>query len=171
MGGWGVWEGARGASGTRVRAVCTPHPAPRARTPHARPRHTPLPPTPDPPLPTPPSFRQFEAFAAGFATLCGGPAIHLFSATELERLVCGSPTLDFHALRASARYEGGYSAASQAVVWLWEVVGELAPDEARRFLKFFTGSDRSPIGGLGALRAVVQRDGGADSDKLPTSHT
>ena len=42
--------------------------------------------------------------------LCGGPAIHLFSATELERLVCGNPILDFSALQANARYEGGYTA-------------------------------------------------------------
>ena len=51
---------------------------------------------------------QFEAFTRGFMTLCGGPAIHLFSATELERLVCGNPLLDFAALQANARYEGGY---------------------------------------------------------------
>ena len=53
---------------------------------------------------------QFEAFARGFMMLCGGPAIHLFSATELERLVCGNPLLDFAALQANARYDGGYSA-------------------------------------------------------------
>ena len=53
---------------------------------------------------------QFEAFARGFMMLCGGPAIHLFSATELERLVCGNPILDFAALQANARYDGGYHA-------------------------------------------------------------
>ncbi len=42
--------------------------------------------------------------------LCTGPALHLFSATELERLVCGNPILDFAALQKSARYEGGYAA-------------------------------------------------------------
>lgn len=52
---------------------------------------------------------QFEAFTKGFMTLCGGPAIHLFSATELERLVCGNPFLDFDAMQANARYDGGYS--------------------------------------------------------------
>lgn len=52
---------------------------------------------------------QFEAFARGFMMLCGGPAIHLFSATELERLVCGNPLLDFDAMQANARYDGGYS--------------------------------------------------------------
>ena len=114
---------------------------------------------------------QFEAFARGFAQLCGGPAMALFSATELERLVCGSPVLDFGALRAAARYDGGYTAEMEHVAWLWEIVSEFAPEEARRFLKFFTGSDRAPIGGLGALRCVIQRDGAADTAKLPTSHT
>lgn len=42
--------------------------------------------------------------------LCGGPALQLFSATELERLVCGNPFLDFDSLQKSARYEGGYHA-------------------------------------------------------------
>ncbi len=41
---------------------------------------------------------------------------------------------------------------AQAVKWLWEIVGELDDEEKRRFLKFFTGSDRAPIGGLGNLR-------------------
>lgn len=59
----------------------------------------------------------------------------------------------------------------QVVKWLWEVVREVMDDEEkRRFLKFFTGSDRAPIGGLGNLRCIIQRDG-TDSNKLPTSHT
>lgn len=33
--------------------------------------------------------RQFAAFAQGFRILCDGPAIRLFNACELERLVCG----------------------------------------------------------------------------------
>ena len=33
-----------------------------------------------------------------------------------------------------------------------EIVNELDDEEQRRFLKFFTGSDRAPIGGLGNLR-------------------
>ena len=38
--------------------------------------------------------------------------------------------------------------------WLWEIVNELDDEERRRFLKFFTGSDRAPIGGLGNLRSA-----------------
>ena len=43
----------------------------------------------------------------------------------------------------------------QAVKWLWEIVNELDDEERRRFLKFFTGSDRAPIGGLGNLRSAL----------------
>lgn len=45
--------------------------------------------------------------------LCGGPCIALFSATELERLVCGTPLLDFAALQGAAKYEG-YTPVDQA---------------------------------------------------------
>jgi ubiquitin-protein ligase E3 A len=114
--------------------------------------------------------RQFEAFTKGLLTLCGGPALQLFSATEIERLVCGSPCLDFDALVRSARYEGGYQHDHRVVQWLWQVVAELGGEEKKLFLKFFTGSDRAPIGGLANLRCIIQRDG-ADSNKLPTSHT
>jgi ubiquitin-protein ligase E3 A len=47
---------------------------------------------------------------------------------------------------------------------------ELCLEEKKKFLKFFTGSDRAPIGGLGTLRCIIQRNG-TDSTKLPTSHT
>lgn len=42
------------------------------------------------------------------------------------------------------------------VQWLWQVVGELTQEERKLFLKFFTGSDRAPIGGLGNLRCIIQ---------------
>lgn len=58
----------------------------------------------------------------------------------------------------------------QVVQWLWQVVEEFKGDERKLFLKFFTGSDRAPIGGLSNLRCIIQRDG-PDSNKLPTSHT
>lgn len=44
----------------------------------------------------------------------------------------------------------------RVVQWLWQVVGELTQEERKLFLKFFTGSDRAPIGGLGNLRCIIQ---------------
>ena len=59
--------------------------------------------------------RQFDAFHGGFKILCDGPAIRLFNACEVERLVCGNPQLDFDALQRNAKYEGGFAAATPAV--------------------------------------------------------
>ena len=63
--------------------------------------------------------RVMQAFERGFRMLCTGPALHLFSATELERLVCGNPILDFAALQKSARYEGGYAADHKVRAGQW----------------------------------------------------
>eukprot|EP00210_Caulerpa_lentillifera_P001329 g1279.t1 len=112
----------------------------------------------------------FEAFSKGLRTVCGGPAIHLFNAQELERLVCGNPNLDFEALENHTRYDGGFNKSSQTVKWLWEVVSEFSLESKKLFLKFFTGSDRAPIGGLGNLKCVIQQNG-SDDRKLPTAHT
>jgi len=112
----------------------------------------------------------FDAFARGLRTICGGPAIELFNAQELERLVCGNPKLDFVALQNNAKYDGGFTKESQTVKWLWEIVNEFSMEHKKLLLKFFTGSDRAPIGGLGNLKCVIQRNG-TDDNKLPTSHT
>lgn len=48
------------------------------------------------------------------------------------------------------------TAEHRVVQWLWQVVNELTREERKLFLKFFTGSDRAPIGGLGNLRCLIQ---------------
>lgn len=113
---------------------------------------------------------QFKSFARGFLRVCGGPALSMFTPTELELLACGLPHLDFEGLRAAARYEGGYTADHQAVKWFWEIVGGMSLEQKRQFLSFTTGSDRAPVGGLASLSICVQR-AGPDTERLPTSHT
>lgn len=49
------------------------------------------------------------------------------------------------------------------------MVNGLPLPEKKRFLKFVTGSNRAPVGGLGNLKITVQRE--ADSERLPTTHT
>lgn len=115
--------------------------------------------------------RQFKAFARGFHTVAGGPALTLFTPAELELLVCGLPHLDFEGLQKAAKYEGGYSAESTVVKWFWEVVrGSFTLEQKRQLLMFTTGSDRAPVGGLSTLSICIQR-AGPDTERLPTSHT
>jgi HECT-domain (ubiquitin-transferase) len=72
-----------------------------------------------------------QAFERGFLMLFAGPAIHLFSATELERLVCGTPLLDFAALQRSARYDGGYHPQHQVTsVLAWARVRSIQRSKA-----------------------------------------
>ena len=47
---------------------------------------------------------------------------------------------------------------------LWEVVHSLDPECKRKFLKFTTGSDRVPVGGLSKIRFCVIKNGD-DSDR------
>lgn len=53
---------------------------------------------------------------------------------------------------------------------LWEIVQNWDLETKKAFLFFTTGSDRSPIGGLGKLKFTVERHG-PDSNNLPTAHT
>ncbi|XRB21254.1 HECT domain-containing protein [Pseudoscourfieldia marina] len=128
--------------------------------------------------------KQWSAFHKGFQVMCDGKGVSLLRPRELEALVNGTTRLDFGELKANAKYEAGYSESTPVVRWLWEILegttksgenGEYTfPIEARRkFLKFVTGCDRSPVGGLRSMRPpiTVQRDGGAQNNKLPTSHT
>jgi len=113
--------------------------------------------------------RQFDAFMVGFRTVCNSPAFDLFRWEELELLICGSPELDFEELEKTTQYEG-YDENSPVIKYFWEVVHSLPLDEKKRLLFFTTGSDRSPIGGLGKLHLVISRHG-PDSDRLPSAHT
>jgi ubiquitin-protein ligase E3 A len=46
----------------------------------------------------------------------------------------------------------------------------MSVEDKKKLLFFCTGSDRSPIKGLGSMTFVISRNG-PDSDRLPTAHT
>jgi hypothetical protein len=113
---------------------------------------------------------QFGSFERGFRKVCGGPSIDLFEAKELELLVCGSNTLNFEELRMGTKYDDGYDENSIAIHNLWKILLEFDEEEKRQFLKFLSGSDRSPIDGLRKLEMVVSKNGNEDN-RLPSAHT
>jgi ubiquitin-protein ligase E3 A len=113
--------------------------------------------------------KQFGYFSRGFQMVCDGPALRLFSVSELEVLICGSPKFDFHDLEESCMYQG-FEPDSQPVKWFWEVVNSFTIEQKKKLLVFSTGSDRSPIGGLQNLNFVIVKHGDED-DRLPQSHT
>ncbi|XP_049884481.1 probable E3 ubiquitin-protein ligase HERC2 isoform X2 [Pectinophora gossypiella] len=86
---------------------------------------------------------QVRAVRDGMSRVVPAPLLALFSAAELETLVCGSPDIPVHALRASATYKG-VEPNAPLVQWFWEVMEELSGSERALFLRFVWGRTRLP---------------------------
>jgi hypothetical protein len=71
--------------------------------------------------------------------VCGGAALDLFDAAELELLVCGNKTLDFAALERATQYEDGFDAQHPTVRNFWKILHTFDEPKKKRFLKFVTG--------------------------------
>jgi hypothetical protein len=113
---------------------------------------------------------QFEAFAAGFVKVCGGAGLDLFHQSELELLICGNPVLDFEELKRGTEYEDGFIPTDRVIIEFWQILSEFNEDQKKLFLKFTTGSDRSPVDGLYAIGFKISRNGD-DDERLPSAHT
>ncbi len=85
---------------------------------------------------------RFDCASRLMVQVAGGPALTLLQDEELELLVCGLPHLDFDALEAAARYEGGFSVEHPLIRQFWAIVKSLPLEKKRRLLAFATGSDR-----------------------------
>lgn len=112
---------------------------------------------------------RFEAFRRGFLLATKATTYRLLEPAEIDILVSGEEVMDWGALQRSARYKDGYKPTSRAVRWFWEIFSDFSHERKLKFLKFATGTDRSPLGGLGNVKLVLQR--GADPNRLPISHT
>jgi len=100
--------------------------------------------------------KAFKAFHSGFLTVVNGPALKLFNPEDLELVVCGTPELDFEALRKVTVYDGGFDSQSPPIQWFWEVVEAWPLEKRAKLLLFATGCAKAPIGGLGALKFKIQ---------------
>ena len=115
--------------------------------------------------------RQFNAFKSGFDMLASlSKLLQLLSPGELEFAICGNPVLDWADLEANTHYREGYTNKTPIIKAFWSIFRGLSEDEKKTFLRFATGSDRCPVGGLKDINLVIMRNGG-DQDGLPTSKT
>eukprot|EP00920_Eleutheroschizon_duboscqi_P023727 GHVT01059078.1.p1 GENE.GHVT01059078.1~~GHVT01059078.1.p1 ORF type:complete len:996 (-),score=273.43 GHVT01059078.1:474-3077(-) len=86
---------------------------------------------------------QIDAIRVGFSSIIPPRLLDVLTATQLERLVCGSNEIDIGRLRAHARYSG-YAPSDPVVLWLWEVLEEFDEREKQSFLRFAWGRSRLP---------------------------
>ncbi|XP_073310538.1 E3 ubiquitin-protein ligase UPL3-like isoform X2 [Primulina huaijiensis] len=97
-------------------------------------------------------MRQMEAFRSGFNQVFDISTLQIFSANEVDYLLCGRRELwKADALADHIKFDHGYTAKSPAVVNLLEIMGEFNPEQQRAFCQFVTGAPRLPPGGLAAL--------------------
>ncbi|KAH6764972.1 hypothetical protein C2S51_016221 [Perilla frutescens var. frutescens] len=119
---------------------------------------------------------QINAFLEGFTELIPRDLISIFHDKELELLISGLPDIDLDDLRANTEYSG-YTAASPAIQWFWEVVQELSKEDTARLLQFVTGTSKVPLEGFSALQGIsgsqkfqIHKAYGSP-EHLPSAHT
>ncbi|CAN4102607.1 unnamed protein product [Withania somnifera] len=119
---------------------------------------------------------QINAFLESFNELVPRELISIFNDKELELLISGLPEIDMEDLKANTEYTG-YTAASTAVQWFWEVVKGFSKEDMARFLQFVTGTSKVPLEGFKALQGIsgpqrfqIHKAYGAP-ERLPSAHT
>ncbi|KAG2450258.1 hypothetical protein HYH02_004769 [Chlamydomonas schloesseri] len=117
---------------------------------------------------------QMGAFREGFNEVFSLSTVSIFNEDEIEVLLCGSgERWTLQALSEAIKFDHGYTANSQPVKYLLEILSELDAADQRAFLRFVTGCPRLPPGGLTALQprlTVVRKhpSGGEGPSNGPT---
>jgi hypothetical protein len=86
---------------------------------------------------------MFKAFREGIAAVLPRELFPLFTAAELEHLVCGNSEVDIAVIKRSAEYEG-FAADDTVVQQFWEVLQEMPNEEKTYFLRFVWARSRLP---------------------------
>jgi hypothetical protein len=99
----------------------------------------------------------------------------LFTAEELETLVCGRRELDVELLKSVTEYEGGLKDSDAHVKWFWEVLEEMGAEDRTAFLKFAWARSRMPSKSELSTAFHLQQPSGGAAEKpdsfLPSAQT
>lgn len=121
---------------------------------------------------------QFDSFYSGFHKVIGGNALSLFSAKEIEMIICGNDetNIDCESFKSITKYTGWLSTTdaleSNVVKWFWKWFAQLNFEEQKKFLAFVTGSDRIPAIGVSTMSFKISRlRAFGNVKKLPIAHT
>lgn len=117
---------------------------------------------------------QFQALKRGLACIVPVEHFALFSADELEVLVCGTRGLDVELLKSVTEFEG-LSSQDEHVQWFWQVLEETTLLQRELFLIFVWARSRMPNRAEILTRFRLQQSSGAARDSpdlfLPTAQT
>ena len=116
---------------------------------------------------------EFAAIRKGMENLLPVSLLSLFTASELELLVCGSAEINWEPLRANTAYRGAFTVDSKQIIWLWEELEAMSPDDRSHFLRFVWGHTRLPSDPSDIRQQfLVQSGSNSPADEyLPTAQT
>eukprot|EP00826_Nyctotherus_ovalis_P039350 TRINITY_DN3782_c0_g1_i3.p1 TRINITY_DN3782_c0_g1~~TRINITY_DN3782_c0_g1_i3.p1 ORF type:complete len:430 (+),score=139.15 TRINITY_DN3782_c0_g1_i3:615-1904(+) len=95
--------------------------------------------------------QQMKKLSSGFNSVIPRTTISVLDADELEFFLCGDTVIDLTDWQLNTIYKGHYSEDSKVIKWFWKVISELSDAERRDFLKYCTGSARTPAEGFKGL--------------------
>lgn len=110
--------------------------------------------------------RPIAAMREGLAEVVPARPLLLFSAEELEELVCGSPAISFELWQRQTEVSG---LSPEVVALFWKVLQSLSPAEQSGFIRFAWGRSRLPARAEDFPRKMKLERGGRGS--LPVAHT
>eukprot|EP00116_Pleurobrachia_bachei_P001740 sb/3462002/ len=117
---------------------------------------------------------QISSFLTGFHSIVPRKILGIFSADELELVLCGLNIIDRADWRRNTQYVN-YTETDDMIVWFWEILEKYTQDQLFTLLKFITGYSRVPHGGFGQFASIsssgpikISRGNGTE-ENLPKS--
>ncbi|NWT15920.1 HERC4 ligase, partial [Vireo altiloquus] len=99
--------------------------------------------------------KPFEDFMQGFLRGCPARIWKMFFPKELQVLLQGQTTFDWHLLEKNVKYSQ-YKELDQTIRNFWAVFHKLPEEKKKMFLAFLSGSDRITGYGLGCFRFCIK---------------
>jgi hypothetical protein len=115
--------------------------------------------------------KQLRLFWKGLHAVLPVELFPLFSAAELEALLCGNRAVDVDLLQSCAEYEG-VKPDDKHVQYLWETLREITDEERTSFLRFVWARSRMPHSAQDLpMNFRIQGDHGKGDQHLPHAQT
>lgn len=95
-------------------------------------------------------------FKRGYYTIMKRGFAYLLSPEEFKEILVGEqPRFSYKEFKESIQIYSGFEKDDQEIEWLAQVVTSLSDEDAKLFIKFVTGSDVLPAGGIKSLNPPI----------------
>lgn len=119
------------------------------------------------------SDKQIAAIKRGLNSVVPTHLLTLFTWSDLELLICGSPVIDIESLRRHTVCSSGLTQTDNRVVWLFQALHSFNSEERQLFLRFVWGRNRLPAtdSDWPTKFTINKLSSQSGDDALPVAHT